>query len=115
MLTKWHGYDGSLYNSSEELMNAIDNREYKGEWFIPTEEIIRDNLSKNTEEGDLRDTFAADSNPGRGRPGWYWSSKLHSAYSERVWSQKLSEFDNGAWVYKEEEQLSTRLVRAELR
>lgn len=86
-LKNWHGFDGGSYASDTALYEAIRNGSYKGEWVIPTSDILAGNdhtgnrvqeetLYAAQEKGDLAGTFLADGAGSDGfsiAPDWYWS------------------------------------------
>lgn len=65
-LNNWHGYNGAGYLSEKEFYAAIENGDYTGGWILPPLDILRDNLYRNRDRGDLKGHFnmnAQDKHP----------------------------------------------------
>jgi len=43
------GYDGECFENHKELEAALADDTYQGGWFIPTREVVKENLYKNKE------------------------------------------------------------------
>lgn len=97
-LKNWHGFDGVSYANERELHAALVDGSYKGEWTIPTIELIYgkdidgnlvqpDNLYTHKDKGDLKGTFA----PGGvyNDDDWYWSCTEDCNYQSMKWASKL--------------------------
>ena len=109
------------------IYNAIQQGRYQDleKWFIPTRDIVDgkdlggqqiimpDNLYSLKDTGDFQNTFITTSN-GSGYAHWYWSCSEHRGNPSNVWLVRLSDGDDD-WNDKANLELSTRLVRAELR
>jgi hypothetical protein len=117
------GHDGAGYENDKELYDALKNGSYKGEWFIPTREMIAgtdidgkqvqtDTLFAHKDKGAFKNTFTLAS--GSGLADWYWSCSEHREYSSYVYAARLSDGLVG-WLHKDGCSLSSRLLRAELR
>lgn len=118
------GFDGAAYQNDTELYNALRSGSYKGEWFIPTRDIVigtdvdgnkvqTDTLFAHKDKGKLKDTFTTVDN-GSDLAHWYWSCTEHRDDPSNVW---VVGFSDGVdvWLSKDNLALSSRLVRAELR
>jgi hypothetical protein len=108
----WHGYDGECFENHKELEAALADDTYEGGWFIPTREVVKENLYKNKDKGDLKGTFTDKS--GSDGAHWYWSCTERPFNSSYVYSVNFTDGYDG-WDGKDDCKLSTRPVRAELR
>ena len=94
-LRNWHGHDGGNFINDAALYIALKGNGYKGEWFIPTLDLLRggdvdyhlvregNNLYELRNTGDFRNTFAPYGT-GFGSALWYWSCTVHRDYPTRV-------------------------------
>ena len=108
----WHGYDGECFENHKELEAALADDSYQGGWFIPTREVVKENLYKNKDKGDLKGTFTDKRGSDYAR--WYWSCTEHPDDSSVVYGVDFTD-GVGDWSDKDGYELSTRPVRAELR
>lgn len=121
-LKDWHGHDGVGYENDETLYKAIKDGSYKGQWIIPTQEILKgcdidnssvqaNNLYDCKEQGAFKDTFTtAAASSGSDFPQWYWSCTERRDYPSSVWNADFSDGNEG-WDHKDELRLSCRPVR----
>jgi hypothetical protein len=127
------GHDGAGYKNDSELYAALKNSSYKGEWFIPTREMIAgmdidgkqvqtdtltDTLFAHKDTGAFKNTFRLAAANGSVDAYWYWSCSERRDYSTGVYGVRL--FDGPVnspvyWLHKDAASLSSRLLRAELR
>jgi len=113
-------HDGSGLTEDEVLYEALKTGSYKGEWFIPPKDALKNNLYENHHIGALKGTLM----PSKSRTinilirnylsCWYWSCTGHGSSS--VWIQSFTSGD----VSRDPKDTylatqSTRLVRAEPR
>jgi len=113
------GHNGAQYKNDTELYDALRSGSYKGEWFIPTRDLVNgtdvdgikvqhDNLYQHRNTGKFANTFTTAS--GSDYPDWYWSSTEHRGFPSFVWDVRLSD-GNDAWDHKDNSRLSCRPVR----
>ncbi len=126
-LRNWHGHDGASIANDTAIYNAIQQGRHQDleKWFIPTRDIVDgkgldggqiimpDNLYALKDTGDFQDTFITTSN-GSDLARWYWSCTERRDDPFYVWDVRFSDGHDG-WNAKGNHELSTRLVRAELR
>jgi hypothetical protein len=118
----WHGHDGGNYKNDTALYKALKGGSYKGEWFIPTRDLLlgtdidgnnvhEESLFKNRNEGDFAGTYTTKESSSDSA-NWYWSSSERRDYSEGVW---VGRFSDGVdyWSLKDGNRLSCRPVRVE--
>ena len=85
-LKQWHGHDGVFFDNEQALLNTLEEGNYKGEWFIPTYEMLAgkdadgnktspDNLYTHRDKRAFKGTFTTSrvSNDS-GYSECYWSS-----------------------------------------
>jgi hypothetical protein len=117
------GHDGANYKNNTELYAALKNGSYKGEWFIPTREMIvgtdsngqqvqTDTLLAHKDKGAFKNTFTLAS--GFDFAHWYWSCSETREGPSRVCGVRLSD-GNVYWGHTGHFSLSSRPLRAELR
>jgi len=58
-LKNWHGHDGSNLKTDADIYKAIDSGKFSEleKWFIPTYDILENNLEANREKGALKPIF----------------------------------------------------------
>ncbi|MBI3418521.1 MAG: hypothetical protein HY053_00095 [Proteobacteria bacterium] len=116
----WHGHDGGNYKNDTALYKALKGGSYKGEWFIPTRDLLlgtdidgnkvhEESLFKNRNEGDFAGTYTTRESSSD-FAFWYWSSSEHRDHSEGVWFGRFSDGDGG-WVNKDTNRLRCRPCR----
>ena len=113
-LQNWHGHNGVDLRNDIAVYDAIreGRLEELEKWFIPTREIVKENLYKNKDKGDLKGKFT--DKRGSVSAHWYWSCTEPPGDSSYVYNVNFTDGDDdwdGKGLYK----LSTRPVRAELR
>ena len=125
-LRNWHGHDGMNMANDTAVYKTIQDGRYQDleKWFIPTRDIVDgkdldgqqiimpDNLYALKDTGDFQNTFITTSN-GSDCAHWYWSCTEHRDNPSNVWNVRFSDGDDD-WNDKDNNELSTRLVRAEL-
>jgi hypothetical protein len=99
---------GRSFRNDTELCNAIEDRSYKGELFVPPLDLVK-TLQVNQNEGVFKGTFTTAAS-GSDYGLWYWSSTEHRVFSSYVWSVKFS-FGGDDWDYKDITRLSCRPCR----
>lgn len=95
--------------SDEALYDALRSGSYKGQYFIPTKDILR-MLYMSRHTGKLDGTFSDKT-----ISAWYWSCTAPENEPVCVW---FRQFRHGEWSWHHKDTalpMSTRLVRAELR
>jgi hypothetical protein len=114
----WHGHDGARFENDAALYSALQDGSYKGEWFIPTRDLLvgpdvdgrkvqADNLYRHKDTGAFNGTFTAS---GSGDASWYWSSTEPRDYPSVVWTVSFTYgFDH--WYYKGNYRSSCRPCR----
>ncbi len=122
-LKDWHGHDGGNFENDTALYNALKSGSYKGEWFIPTRDILGETrtikkkdqpntLYQYKDTGDLKDTLVttddSDDAP------WHWSCTEDPDDKHCVRNTCFSD-GRSEWTHKDLVQLSCRPVRAELK
>lgn len=126
-LRNWHGHDGASMANDTAIYKAIQEGRYQDleKWFIPTRDILDgkdldgqqiimpDNLYALKDTGDFQNTFITTLNGSDGAR-WFWSCTELRGGPSLVWVVRFSD-DDGGWYNKCGYELSTRLVRAELR
>lgn len=99
--------------TDEVLYDALRSGTYKGEYFIPPEDVLA-TLYENKDVGRFSNTFEAQASSGMASR--YWSCTEHphvvSIVSAFRFFSRYVEIDN--WHNKNDFRLSGRLVRAEL-
>jgi hypothetical protein len=121
-LRNWNGHDGGDFNSDTELYKALGSNTYKGEWFIPTCDLLigtdvdgrqvrAKGLHHNKNNGALKGTFTTGAS-GSVNPGWYWSCTERRDYPDGVLIVRFSDGDDG-WDHKDDTRLSCRPCRVE--
>jgi hypothetical protein len=101
-LRNWHGYNGTNYETDQEIYAALKDGTYKGGWIIPTSDILYgkdangdvtmpDNLFAHKKDGALRDTFFMA--PGEDNPDWYWTSTADRKYPDSLIFAQFSDED----------------------
>lgn len=111
-LRDWHGHNGGNFENAAAVYDALKNGGYNGEWFIPTQEMLQDNLYKRQNEGSLKETFTTK-DYGSGYPVWYWSSTEHRGHSSGSSGMQGVHFSDGreGWYLKDNNRSSCRPVR----
>lgn len=128
------GHAGAKYKNDTELYKALRDGSYKGEWFIPTLDILNgkdvggsvvqnDHLFAYRHTGALAGTFTSVGNRISELAHWYWSCQEIPDNPHGVYAVRLSDGVD-EWFVKEEasafdlsfgDGVSSRLVRAEPR
>jgi hypothetical protein len=108
-LSNWHDHDGVNFANDTAVYTALKNGSYNGEWFIPTRDLLSDNLYSNKDQGDLKGSFATN---GSGLAVWYWSCTEPRDHPSIAWNVRFSDGD-GVWGYKDGTRLSCRPCRVE--
>lgn len=102
-LEDWHGYDGSGYRNEDEMIAALKDQSYKGEWIIPPREALYgrraaagqirnsgedknnqvqpDNLRAHRDKKEFKGTYHES--------GAYWSSAMMSL-GNLVWNIRMT-------------------------
>jgi hypothetical protein len=123
-LRNWHGHDGGNYENDTALYTALANGSYKGEWFIPTRDLLlgsdidgnkvqSDNLYASKDKRDFKGTFIITGTGSHGNyPEYYWSLAEHRDFSYFVWCARLAD-GGGGWSNKDLSRQSCRPVRVE--
>ena len=117
------GHDGANFATDAPLYEALKKGTYKGEWFIPTREMVNgtdldgnkvqnDNLYQHRNTGEFANSFTTAS--GSGTAHWYWSCTEHREFPSSVYGVGFTDGGDG-WLRKDLNSLSARVVRAELR
>lgn len=121
----WHGHDGGNYENDTVVYNALRSGSYKGEWFIPTRDLLigsdldgntgvyADNLVASKDKGDFKSTLVTsgtDSN--KNHPKYYWSLAGHRDGSNLVWCARIAD-GVGDWGSRDFLRQSCRPVRVE--
>jgi hypothetical protein len=108
-LGNWHGHDGGDFANDTAVYTALKNGSYNGEWFIPTRDLLSDNLYSNKDQGDLKGSFATS---GSGLDVWYWSCTERRDLQLGVWHVRFSDGNDG-WLNRANGRLSCRPCRVE--
>jgi hypothetical protein len=113
-LRNWNGHDGSRLESDDAIYEAVRAGRYADleKWFIPTKDILTENVYKNKDTGAFKGTFTTAS--GSDLANWYWSSSELRENPSFVYDFRLSD-GNVHWGHKDNGSLSCRPLRAELR
>jgi hypothetical protein len=123
-LRNYHGHDGGDFANEKAILEAVRNDPAAlGKWFIPTKEILHGrnvkgekiqaaNLYDSRNTGDFKNTFVTKSGSGYAR--WYWSLTELPDYPSFVCDVFFA-FGDVDWDRKDLRDLSSRVVRAELR
>ena len=123
-LRNFHGHDGGNFGNEKAILDAVrSNPAALEKWFIPTKELLhgktsgRDkiqpaNLYDSREKGSFENTFITKS--GSDGTRWYWSCTERPDVPSHVY---VVAFSDGVvdWGHKDNYELSSRVVRAELR
>jgi len=124
-LQNWHGHNGGNFENDKAVMQAVrKNPEQLENWFISTREILHgqnadgekvqdDHLYGNREKMPSGGEFVTRNN-GSGLAHCYWSCTEHREHASSVYVIAFTDGDDG-WARKDNGELSTRPVRAELR
>jgi hypothetical protein len=123
-ITNLLGFAGFRGKNDTDLYNALRDGSYKGEWFIPTKDILcgkdvdgnavqNDHLFGHRNTGALAGTFTTVKSGSDNAP-WYWSCTELASYSSLAWHQRFTDGGDG-WGRKDYYELFVRCVRAELR
>jgi len=108
-LRNWHGHDGGNFPNDTALYEGLRNGSAVGKWFIPTRDLLTDNLYANKDTGDLKGTFATN---GSGLDVWYWSCTEHRDHTSFVWNTRFSDGGDD-WHGIDNPRLSCRPCRVE--
>jgi hypothetical protein len=120
------GHDGAGYKNDKELYAALKNGSYKGEWFIPTRDMIvgtdiddkqgqTDTLFAHKDNGTFKNTFTlACGDDFNDDADWYWSCSEDRENPSYLYVVQLSDGEV-SWSHKDRVSLSCRPLRAELR
>lgn len=123
-LRNYHGHDGGNFANQDAVLEAVRNNPAALEkWFLPTKELLHGktiygdititaNLYDSRNTGAFKDTFMTKS--GSGHALWYWSLTEHPDDPSGVYGVDFTDGDDG-WGRKDDYELSSRVVRAELR
>jgi hypothetical protein len=113
-LRNWNGHDGINLENDEAIYNAVRAGRYADlkKWFIPSKDILTENLYKNKDTGAFKDTFTT----ARGSDyAYYWSSsEPQGPLSSCMYGVRLSD-GNVHWDNKGFGSQYCRPLRAELR
>lgn len=117
------GHHGADYKNDTKLYVALKDGSYKGEWFIPTLDMIvgtdidnkkiqADTLFAHKDKDAFKNTFTlARSSDGA---YWYWSCSERRERPSAVHVVRLSD-GYEIWIRKDNNSLACRPLRAELR
>ena len=108
-----NGHDGRNYINHRAFYSSLERGRYNGEWFIPTKEILDENLFANRKKGALKGTFTKKSDAA-GVARWYWSCTEDLGDLRNRYSRNMV-VNNYQWENRNSSFLSTRLVRMELK
>ena len=123
-LRNYHGHDGGNFANEKAVLEAVrNNPEALAKWFIPTKELLHGktsggdkiqpaNLYDSRNTGSFKNTFITKS--GSGLAHWYWSLTERPDIPSSVYGVDFTDGDDG-WDHKDDYELSSRVVRAELR
>jgi len=100
-LKNWHGHDGGAFANNTALYKALADGSAIGKWFIPTRDLLMDNLYEN------KDKIGGFQTSGSGHDIWYWSCTELRDYQSVVWSTRFSD-SCGDWTNKDTFRLSCR-------
>lgn len=114
-LGKWHGFEGTPYETDSQIYAALKDGSYGGGWIIPTLGMLSgnslrgwsqlDSLYQHREQGALKNTFGLVSGY-RGR--YYWSSTRKNGYQ---WVARFSDRMEGGYDINHANVFNCRLVR----
>lgn len=122
-LKNWQGYNGARFQNEKDLYKALANNTYKGEWFIPTldmligltpdnQKITGDSLFTHKEAGALKNSFNVASRGG-GNAIWYWSCTENANITSEVYCGQVGSGSRSS-SKKNYYSHSVRVVRLEL-
>lgn len=106
-LRKWHEHDGGDFANDTALYNALVDGSAVGKWFIPTRDLLTDNLYAN------KDKIGGFQTSGSGLVVWYWSCTEHHDHTSLVWATRFSDGVSG-WDNKDSNRGTCRPVRVEV-
>jgi hypothetical protein len=98
-LKKWHGHDGGSYKIFREVFDAVENKTYKGEWFIPSMSFLSgqagglyyNSLYRHRNAGSFNGTF----NTSAANPRQYWSSTMEDVQDTKFLYPQQVDFSSG--------------------
>jgi len=105
-LRNWHGHDGGDFADDAALYKALADGSAVGKWFIPTRDLLTDNLYAN------EDRIGGFQTNDSGRDVWYWCCTEHPTDALHVRNIRFSD-GVGAWNLKDNYRLSCRPCRVE--
>ncbi len=128
-LDVYYGYSGSNFKERRDLVKAIKEKTYKGEWFLPTLDILagygylasyeetmsKGSIYENREEGSLRNSFNVQKEGVFSSPSWYRTCSERKGDSSNGFYSLDFRTGEVGWDHKNNLKLSTRLVRAVLK
>jgi hypothetical protein len=100
-LRNWHGHDGGDFANDTALFKGLADGSAIGKWFIPTRELLKDNLCANKHE------IGGFQTSGSGLFVWYWSCTEHRDDTSYVWNTRFSDGDDD-WDLNDIYRLSCR-------
>jgi hypothetical protein len=110
-LRDYFNHNGGSYANDSCLKDAIKEGSYKGEWFIPTKEILNEHLYFNHSKGDLKGSFNTETGTSDGSV-WYWSCSNHRLNTSNFMTESIKD-GSLDWFEAVNDKLSVRCVRAE--
>jgi hypothetical protein len=123
-LENWHGFDGGHYLTDIELYAALKDGSYKGDWVIPTGDVlggfgssfteVRGYLQLYSDKGAFAGTFQTEKSGLEGDLShWYWSCTKWRYDDARgqIWSTAFTWWSDSEVRDKDKEQLRVRPVR----
>ncbi len=105
-LKNWNGFNGSYYETDEELYDSLKDGSYDGSWVIPTSELLAgkdaygnriqpDNLAAHQNDGALAGTFTRAAADVSSNNSNYWSCTGY--YADHLYEQAAQLADS--WTY----------------
>lgn len=126
-LRNYHGHDGGNFANETAVLEAVRNNPAALEkWFLPTMELLRGiksggnkiqpaNLYDSRNTGSFKNTFITTKSGSGYALFWYWSLTEDPDSPSYVYVCGFADRGEGGWVHKDNNKLSSRVVRAELR
>jgi hypothetical protein len=119
------GNDGVMLANDAAIYDAVrtGNHAALAKWHMPVKELVNgrnidgdeiqaDNLYAHKDKGALKGTFTDKAGSDDAR--WYWTASEHRDYPSGVYVVVFTD-GGGVWDHKDDDGLSSRPVRAELR